>query len=673
MVVPRMVKLSEAEKKILDRYADSLSKRADGFSSVFFDMISKMDVFPFLVRNNLLERVRAVIVDGYHQILAVNEEWMEKLRTASFSHQKLGLSHEDLLLTYDLFYEDMQKGIDALDIPNGDRLILNCAILKRIQYDMFVHVNSFQELQKKELLMRESFYRGLTDTSRMYARFESKPLESALKSLCEILIRDIDAKLSWIGKVSPEDEWVRILAASGEAVDYIDDLRISMDPELPEGMGPGGVTLRTCKPFVLNDFNAPNFKPWTEKAKKYGLGATANTSLVTKDGERWIISIYNEIGRRFPSVIEDLLNDMATNLKLFIESRLKAREVERLRDYQGAMEEIQRKLLEIPSPESVYSLVVKMLTEHTDAYDINISVSEDGSEWLKTVASSGKAANVLINSKVISKNPEKIPEGQTLAARVFRQGKKMLLKEPQKDPYFQILWKKYPELRVRSIGCWPIFDGERDLPVATLAIGSQSPNYFHTDLQRLIGQMVANVEIALNQYRQVKNIKWMGLHDPLTGLPNRVYFDQSASEALVRAKRDKKNLAIGIMDLDKFKEWNDTLGHMAGDELLKDIAGSLQSVVRAGDGIARMGGDEFVFQITFENPDDLRRISERLLKAVSDNRKGELHLTASLGWAVCPRDGEDLKTLLMRADQVMYSSKRKNRNSYEIFGMKKTN
>ncbi len=668
-MVPEITALSEKEKDVLDRYAPLLSKMAKGFAADFFERPSEREKFLSLLQKDSSDGEIDDGSVGYREALILNEKTAKT--PGPYSDDVTELPGNEFLSAYETFYDVMQKTVDSMDIPAEERFSLKMAVFKNIQRDIFVYVKNFQEFQRSELLTRESFYRGLTDTSRMYSDFESKPLEDALKNLAEILVRDIGVKLAWVGRVPPNERWEEILATAGDAKDYSKDLRISVDPKLPEGNGPAGMTLRSVKPFVMNDFEDPRFEPWIEKARKYGLGASANTSFMTEDGSRWSISLYNEIGKKFPKHMEDLLIDLAMNLKLFIESKKRAHDLERMREYRDAIEKIQRKLLKSPSPESIYSLVVGNLSEHTDAQSVDISVSEEGSEWMKTIASSGEAAKVLINSKVISKDPQNIPYGQTVTSRAFRTGKTVVIEDPDKDPYLGILWSKHPELRVKSIRCWPIFGEYQRSPVAMLTIGSHDPNYFNPDLQRLIGQMVSNIEIAVNQHRQRKKIEWMGLHDPLTTLPNRIYFEQSAKEAMARARRNEKRIAFGIMDLDDFKKWNDTFGHIAGDDLLKKIGKNLKSAVRAGDGVARIGGDEFVFHISFDKVEDLQKVSERILNTVSMNERDGLILTCSLGWAVYPDDGTNLRILLIRADKVMYSSKRMDRNTYRIFDEEK--
>jgi diguanylate cyclase (GGDEF)-like protein/PAS domain S-box-containing protein len=152
------------------------------------------------------------------------------------------------------------------------------------------------------------------------------------------------------------------------------------------------------------------------------------------------------------------------------------------------------------------------------------------------------------------------------------------------------------------------------------------------------------------------------LHDGLTGLPNRACFGQQVEHAISVADQDGSRLAVLLMDLDRFKEINDTLGHRYGDLLLIELARRLESVLRRSDTVARLGGDEFgilVRQLS-EADDDLERALERILAALEQPFQVDglpLHVEASIGIACYPAHGRDVDLLLQRADVAMYVAK----------------
>ncbi|MEO7495461.1 MAG: EAL domain-containing protein [Massilia sp.] len=163
----------------------------------------------------------------------------------------------------------------------------------------------------------------------------------------------------------------------------------------------------------------------------------------------------------------------------------------------------------------------------------------------------------------------------------------------------------------------------------------------------------------------------MAHHDPLTALPNRLLFQDRLQHALLRSARDSQQLAILFIDLDRFKNVNDTLGHHIGDELLKKVALSLASQLREGDTLARLGGDEFI--VLLENIDGqcaAASVAEKLMLMferpfmVADY---ELFVTGSVGISLFPHDASDLNMLIRNADVAMYQAKARGRNGYQFY------
>jgi diguanylate cyclase (GGDEF)-like protein len=162
---------------------------------------------------------------------------------------------------------------------------------------------------------------------------------------------------------------------------------------------------------------------------------------------------------------------------------------------------------------------------------------------------------------------------------------------------------------------------------------------------------------------QVSNNQWLALHDELTGLPNRRSFENRLNCAIDRCRRMKGNLALLMLDLNGFKNINDSLGHQAGDQVLRGVARNLRENVPGFDTLARLGGDEFTL-IAFDLKDD-RAINQLLNIIQSAVEKpliidGQtLTVTASLGHAIYPSDADDATRLLQIADQRMYTLKQK--------------
>jgi len=239
------------------------------------------------------------------------------------------------------------------------------------------------------------------------------------------------------------------------------------------------------------------------------------------------------------------------------------------------------------------------------------------------------------------------------------------------------------ELEMHAPGGW---DGHRELLLAHQPfrdaimfrqLANDTPYYISVS-----GEPVFDREHNFTGYRGVSReitdqkiaearIQHLATHDSLTGLPNREMFNQMLNHALSSAQRYARMCAVLFIDLDRFKFINDTLGHVAGDQLLQEITRRFKKALRASDVVARLGGDEFVVLIPEMNgPEQATKVARKLLSAAIKPvvlLERECRVTASIGIALYPRDGEDEQTLMKNADIAMYFAKSEGKNNYQFY------
>lgn len=166
-------------------------------------------------------------------------------------------------------------------------------------------------------------------------------------------------------------------------------------------------------------------------------------------------------------------------------------------------------------------------------------------------------------------------------------------------------------------------------------------------------------------------IRHLAHHDPLTNLPNRALFAERCEEALLRCSRYDEQVAILFLDLDRFKEVNDTHGHATGDDLLQAVAAILLDTCRGSDTVARLGGDEFaILQHGGRQPDDAARLAERLVdRLTTSHQLGDIivDIGTSVGIAVFPEDGSDVDTIQSKADMALYRAKTEGRGTFRVY------
>ena len=183
--------------------------------------------------------------------------------------------------------------------------------------------------------------------------------------------------------------------------------------------------------------------------------------------------------------------------------------------------------------------------------------------------------------------------------------------------------------------------------------------------------ILRSVRYAIERKRSELRLNYMAQFDALTGIPNRQYFNDQLTRATARARRDGRKVTLLFLDLDEFKVVNDTLGHDAGDRLLKEVASRIQRSVRTGDVVARLGGDEFAVLLEgLTGPLEVETMASSLLALISQPyhiADRQLDITTSIGITMYPNDSADTQMLLKNADIAMYQAKENGRNNVTFF------
>lgn len=247
------------------------------------------------------------------------------------------------------------------------------------------------------------------------------------------------------------------------------------------------------------------------------------------------------------------------------------------------------------------------------------------------------------------------------------------------------------QYRQQCIGCLTVFrgaveteilwagrsgsDARSDRPRQSFAAWKETKigeaKKWSSDELKLAKSLGTHLYMAAMQRRVEAMIRHQASHDQLTGLANRLLFNERLSLALANAHQNAEMLAVIFLDLDRFKNVNDTLGHPVGDLLLQGVSRRLTNCLRVGDSIARWGGDEFtVLLYNINSPEEATLICQKIIQSLSspfDFDGVELYTKASLGIALAPYDGEDAETLLKNADAAMYKAKQRGRNNYQFY------
>lgn len=442
--------------------------------------------------------------------------------------------------------------------------------------------------------------------------------------LCRDAVNFGGMKMAWIGVVDPADQLIKPVASFGSGTEYLACIELSVDPASPQGQGPSGIAMRQDQPFWCQDFlNDPAIQPWHEQGVLFGWGASAAIPLHRKGKTIGLLSVYASEKNAFDAAAQQLLLEMAMDISFaldrFVDEAQRIETLDALRD----SEERYRKAFHT-SPDSVN------ISRLTDGLYLDVN---QGFERI-----TGWTRDQVVGKTSIELNIWHNPaDRQILLETLQRDGRCLNLEADfvRKDGSIYHGLMSAEMVRFKEVDC--ILTITRDM----------------TDKKRADAQ-----------------IERLALFDQLTGLPNRTQLQDRFKFALKLAQRGGGAMALMFLDLDHFKNVNDTLGHSIGDQLLMEVSRRIKATLREEDTLSRLGGDEFILLLPDTNQDGARQVAVKLIATVAQScqiEQYELLNTVSIGIAMYPQDGEDFETLSKNADTAMYRVKRAARNDFCFF------
>jgi diguanylate cyclase (GGDEF)-like protein/PAS domain S-box-containing protein len=318
---------------------------------------------------------------------------------------------------------------------------------------------------------------------------------------------------------------------------------------------------------------------------------------------------------------------------------------------QAALYEISEAAHVAEDPLALFQLIHQIIGKLLPARNFSVAMYEEGSEQL----------SFPYHVDEYEAPASRKPATGTLCADVIRTRQPLLLRR-------ETLAALPEELRApggKSLLCW--LDVPLNSPkgiIGALVLKSYSGGASYSEKDKELLQFVSTqIATAIERKQLQARLQHMAQYDGLTGLPNRGLLHDRLEHALKRARREKQRMGVLYLDLEKFKQVNDTLGHAAGDLLLQEVARRLEQCLRDGDTVARMGGDEFVVLLEdIQVPEHAAIVAEKIHSAISQpiNMEGRsLRIQPSIGIAIYPEHGDGVQRLLKHADEAMYLSKKR--------------
>ena len=474
--------------------------------------------------------------------------------------------------------------------------------------------------QKIERLSR--LYAALSQCNQAIVRCHNEA--ELFPILCRDAVNFGGMKMAWIGVVDPADQLIKPVASYGSGTDYLACIALSVDPASPQGQGPSGIAMRQDQPFWCQDFqHDPSIQPWQEQGAKFGWGAMAAIPLHRKGQTMGLFSVYAGEKNAFDAAVQQLLLEMAMDISYaldrFVDEAQRLVTLDALRD----SEERYRKAFQ----------------NSLDA--VNINRLSDG--LFMDVNQGFERITGWTRDEVVGKTSVELNIWRNPAVR------QVLVDTLQRDGRCLNLEADF----VRKDG--------------SVCHGLMSAEIIRNKDEKCILTITRDMTEKKLAEEQIERL---ALFDQLTGLPNRSQLQDRFKFALNLAQRGGGTMALMFLDLDHFKNINDTLGHSIGDQLLMEVSSRIKAVLREEDTLSRLGGDEFILLLPDTNQEGARQVALKLIATAAQScqiEQYELINTVSIGIAMYPQDGEDFETLSKNADTAMYRVKHAARNDFCFF------
>ena len=476
-----------------------------------------------------------------------------------------------------------------------------------------------------------NLYAALSETNKAIVLLSTP--EELFREVCRIAVEHGKFELAGIMVAAAGEERVgEFVASFGLHQKNLLEIRIELDREGAHLNGPVATSIRRGVTSISNDFlNDPGTVFWRQLASSANFRSGGAFPLRREGKIMGALAVYSSEAGIFDTDLIDLLNEMALNLSFGLDA------IER---------DIRRRKAESALRENERALSTLLANLPGMAYRCRVD-----EQWTLEFASEGCIQLTgyrpvdLIENRVLSFVDLVYPGDRT---RVQNEIEERL----ERDDHFIIEYQ---------IVCAD----------ATVKWVSEKAQAVRNEAGAIIA-LEGIIDDITDRKRFEERLSFLAQYDVLTGLPNRALFYDRLRQAVVRARREQAMVGLMFLDLDRFKQINDTLGHAAGDRVLKVVADRLKGFLREVDTIARLGGDEFTVIIEgVSDPVQLSGVAEKIRSALSepvDLNGRDMSVSASIGITLYPRDGEDIEQLIKNADIAMYHAKhRGGRQQFQFY------
>ncbi len=529
---------------------------------------------------------------------------------------------------------------------------------------------------ERRLPRLDRLYRALNATLEAIMRARSP--EELYQSVCDASVNGAEFLAATVFLRDPGGPWLRPAAGTGPIAAKVQGLSLSIDGTLPAGQGIVSTACRSRARCITNDAQAdPRMKHWWEVLREVGVNATAAWPLLRGGRSVGVLAYYASATNEFDEEMVGLLERLSANMSFALENFELQAATHRASRMYAALSATNEAILRTSTPQALFDQVCQAGVEGGKFSLAAVLLPRGGGTRLEVVAAAGGEQGVRRLREATILSDEARPEGRGLVGTAFRSGEPQVSGDYRQDERTRPWRVPTQVVDAGSCAAVPLVQEGRSLGV--LLFLAQEQAAFDAGIVTLLERLGDNLCFALDNIRREderkaaqQHIQYLATHDVLTGLPNRMMFIELLDRALQSSRRSQRRFAVMFIDLDGFKRVNDTLGHAAGDELLRELARRFRSELRDSDVVARLGGDEFIVLLPEAGTlEQVSAVADQLMAAASRPltlADWSCRVSASVGVALYPDSAADERALMRHADAAMYQAKQAGKNQVRFYG-----
>ena len=544
---------------------------------------------------------------------------------------------------------------------DGTLINVEVSISKRSEngrklYTAVVHDITRRVRQEDKIARLSRIHQVLSGINSAIVRIRDRA--ELFQEACRIAVEHGGFGIAWIGAYDPAMQEVTPLAWAGiEAGEYLGGVKTAIRSDLPQGRGLLAQAIKSRKPVFDNDITVNPETGGARRAEaiRRGYRSAITLPLIVEGEVTGSLSLFANELNFFDEEEIKLLVELAGDVAFALEHIIKEERLDKLSRIRAVSSEINAAIVRIRERDALLQETCRIAAEHGKFEFTWVAAIDQEKQQIRTVAWTGFSAETAHAPTWAGISA--VRGGLADAIRTRNASvRNDIESEVQGGPLRQEALKN----GCHSTVCLPLVVD--DSVVGLIALFATERGFFDDDEIALLNELMADISFALQSIARQEKVDYLSYYDALTGLPNRTLFNDRLEQRVSAARHDRKIFAVVMLDLERFRNINETLGRQAGDDLIRQVGQRLKNALEETSILAHIGGDHFaIASQRIDEAESVGHFLDIILAAIHDRPfqvdGNELRVAARAGIAVFPEDGADLEILLRNAEAAQKKAK----------------